>query len=60
VRNHGVTAAPWVLGVAERVILGGGLREPDVTTVSTEVAILESLGNILLDDDSTTGGVNQP
>jgi hypothetical protein len=60
VGNHGVAAAPWVLGVAERVVLGGGLREPDITTVSTEVTILESLGDILLDDDGTTGGVNQP
>ena len=58
--NHGVAAAPWVLGVAERVVLGCGLGEPDITTVSTDVAVLESLGNVLLDDNGTTGGVNQP
>jgi hypothetical protein len=49
-----------VLGVAERVVLGGGLGEPDITTVSAEVAGLEGLGDILLDDDGTTGGVDEP
>jgi hypothetical protein len=42
------------------VVLGSGLGEPDITTVSTEVTVLERLGNILLDDDGTTGSVNQP
>lgn len=60
VGNHSVTATPGVLGVAERVILGGGLGEPDITTVSTEVARLEGLGDILLDNDGTTGGVDEP
>ncbi len=60
VRNRCVTATPGVLSVAERVVLGGRLREPDVTTVATEVAGLESLGNILLDNDSTTGSVDEP
>jgi len=59
-RDHGVAATPWVLGVAERVVLGGGLGEPDITTVSTEVAVLERLGNILLDHNGTTGSVDQP
>ena len=60
VGNHGVTAAPGVLGVAERVILGSGLGEPDITTVAAEVTGLEGLGDILLDDDSATGGVDEP
>ena len=60
VRNHGVAAAPRVLGIAERVVLGGGLREPDVTSVASELARLDGLGNILLDDDGTTGGVDEP
>jgi hypothetical protein len=60
VRDHGVTTAPGVLGVAERVILGGGLGEPDVTTVTAEVAGLEGLGNVLLDNNSTAGSVNEP
>jgi hypothetical protein len=49
-----------VLSVAERVVLGGGLGEPDVTTVAAEVARLEGLGNVLLDDDSTTSSVDEP
>ena len=59
--HHGVAAAPvGVLGGAERVVLGCGLREPDVTTVATELAGLEGVGDVLLDDDGTTGGVDEP
>lgn len=46
--------------VAERVVLGCWLREPDVTAVATELARLESLGDVLLDDDGATGGVDEP
>lgn len=60
VGDHGVAAAEGVLGVAEDVVLGGGLGVPDVTTVSTEVAGGEGVGDILLDDDGTTGGVDEP
>lgn len=58
--DHGIAAAEGVLGVAQRVVLGRGLGEPDVTTVATELTSLESLGDVLLDDDSTTGGVDEP
>lgn len=60
VGDHGVTTTPGVLGVAERVILGGGLGEPDITTVAAEVARLEGLSNILLDNDGTAGSVDEP
>jgi hypothetical protein len=60
VRHHGVTAAPGVGGVAQRVVLGGGLGEPDITSVAAEVSGLEGLGDVLLDDDGTTGGVDEP
>lgn len=60
VRNHGVATTPWVLGISERMILWCGLGEPDVTTITVELAGLEGLGNILLDDDGTTGGVDEP
>lgn len=60
VGDHGVAAAEGVLGVAQGVVLGGGLGEPDVTTVSAEVAALECVGDVLLDDDGATGGVDQP
>ena len=42
------------------MVLGSGLREPDITSVSPELAGLERIGNILLDDDGTTGGVDEP
>ena len=58
--NHGVAAAPWVLGSSERMFLGSGLREPHITTVTVELAGLESFGNIFLDDDGTTGSVDEP
>ena len=60
VGDHGVAAAEGVLGVAERVLLRRGLGEPDVTAVAAEVAALEGLGDVLLDDDGATGGVDEP
>lgn len=60
VRDHGIATTEGVLGIAERMVLGGGLGEPDITTVSAEVTSLESLGNVLLDDDGATGGVDEP
>jgi hypothetical protein len=59
VRNHGVTATPVVLGVSQRVVLGSGLVVPDITTVTGEVARLEGSGDILLDNNGTTGGVDE-
>lgn len=58
--NHGVSTTEWVLCVAEWVVLWCWLWEPDITSVTAEVAGSKSLGNIFLDDDGTTGGVNQP
>lgn len=60
VGHHGVAAAEGVLGVAQRVVLGRGLGEPDVTTVATELTGLESLGNVLLDDNGTASSVDEP
>ena len=60
VRNHGVSTAPWVFGVTEWVVLWSWLWGPDITTVTTEVARLEGVGDILLDDDGTTSGVDEP
>ena len=59
-RNHGVPSAEGVLGVAERVVLGCWLREPDVAPVTTEVAGLESVSDVFLDDDGAAGGVDEP
>lgn len=60
VRNHSVASTPWVGGSSERVVTGRGLREPDVTTVSAEVARLERISNILLDDNGAAGSVDEP
>lgn len=59
-RNHGVASTPWVGGIAERVVLGRRLGEPNVTTVSAEVSRLEGVSDILLDDDGTAGGIDEP
>ena len=59
VRDHGVTATEGVDGVAQRVVLGSGLREPDITTITGEVTRLDGLGDILLDDNGATGGVDE-
>lgn len=60
VGDHGVATAKGVLGVAQDVVLGGGLGEPHVTTVAAELAGLEGVGDVLLDDDGTTSGVDEP
>lgn len=60
VRNHGIATAPWVLGIAERVVLGSGLGEPDVSSVASKVAGLQSLGDVLLDNNGATGSVDEP
>lgn len=60
VGDHGVATAPRALDITERVVLGSGLGEPDVTTVAAQVTGLDGLGDILLDDDGTTSGVDEP
>ena len=61
VGHGGVAAAPGAVGGgAERVLLGCGLDVPDVTTVTAELAGLEGLGDIFLDDNGATGGVDEP
>jgi hypothetical protein len=60
VRDHGVSASEWVLGVAEGMIFGCGLREPDVASVAAEVARLEGLGDVFFYDDGAAGGVYKP
>lgn len=60
VGNHGVAAAEGVLGGAEGVVPGGGLGEPHVAAVAAEVALVEGVGDVLLDDDGAAGGVDEP
>lgn len=60
VRNHSVSATEGVLGVAEWVVLGCWLREPDISSVAAEVAGFEGLGDVFLDDDGASGGVDEP
>jgi hypothetical protein len=60
VRHHCIAASPWVLGVAERVVLWCWLREPDVAAVAAEVARLEGVGDVFLDDDGAAGSVDEP
>lgn len=59
VGDHGVAAAEGVLGSSENVVARGGLGEPDITTVAGEVARLEGGGDVLLDNDGATGGVDE-
>lgn len=60
VRHHGVAAAERVLGVAQRVVLGRGLREPDVAAVALEVPGFDGFGDVFFDDDGAAGGVDEP
>lgn len=59
-RNHGVSTAPWTLDITERVVLWCGLREPNITTITTEMARLDGLSDVLLDNDGSTSGVDEP
>lgn len=49
-----------MLGVAEWVVLGSWLGEPDVTSISTELSGLEGLSDVFLYDDGTTCSVDEP
>jgi len=60
VGDHGIAASPWVLCISEWVVFGCRLREPNVASVAVELAGLEGLGDILLDNDGATGGVDEP
>ena len=60
VGNHGIPSTEGVLGVAERVVLGCWLREPDVTSVATKVAGFQGLGDVFLDDNGAASGVDEP
>ena len=59
VGDHGVAAVEGVLDVAQGVLLGGGLGEPHVAAVAGQVARLDGLCDVLLDDDGAAGGVDE-
>lgn len=59
-RYHGVASALGVFGVTQGVILGRWLREPDVSTVSAEMAGFQGFGDILFHDNGATGCVDEP
>ena len=56
--HHGVSAAKGVLGVAEGVVLGCRLGEPDVAAVAAEVSGFEGFGDVFFYDDCAAGGVD--
>ena len=56
-RDHAVTAAESVLHVAPRVILRSGLNVPDITSIATKLAILESGSDVISIADGTTRSV---
>ena len=58
--HHGVPASEGVLGRAERVVFGSGLREPDVAAVAAQVAGFERFGHVFFDDDGAAGRVDEP
>jgi hypothetical protein len=59
-RHHGISTAHGVLCVAERMLLGRWLWEPDVTAVAVQVTRLQGLGDVFLDNDGAAGGVDKP
>ncbi len=59
-RYSSVTSTLSVGRIAEGVVLGRWLREPDITAITAQVARFQCLGNVLLDNDGTAGGVDEP
>lgn len=59
VGDHGVAAAKGILDGSQGVVGGSGLGEPDVASVAGEVAGLDGLGDVLLDDNGATGSVDE-
>ncbi len=60
VRNHAISASHCILSSPEWVILWCGLWEPDISTISVQMARGESLSDVLLHDDGAAGSVDQP
>ncbi|KAH3671631.1 hypothetical protein OGAPHI_000336 [Ogataea philodendri] len=60
VRSHGVTSTVLVGHGSPWVVLWSWLREPDVSTVASELARLDCGCNVLSNTDGTSGGVDQP
>lgn len=58
--DHSVPATEGVLGIAEWVVFGCGLREPNITAIATKVAGLKGISDVLFHDDGTTGSVDKP
>jgi hypothetical protein len=56
-RDGGISSTPWVLCVAERMLLRRWLWEPDIAAVAPEVAGFEGFGDVFFDDDGAAGGV---
>jgi hypothetical protein len=59
VGHHAVAALHGVLGVAQRVVLGCGLGEPDIATVAVQVAGFQGFGDVFFDDDGAAGRVDE-
>jgi hypothetical protein len=59
VGNHAIAALHGVLGVAQGMVLGCGLREPDVAAVAVQVAGFEGFGYVFFDDDGAAGCVDE-
>lgn len=57
---HSVASTLGVGCIAERVLLGRRLREPDITTVAAEVARFQGFRDVLFDNNGTASGVDEP
>lgn len=58
VRNGGVSSAELIEGVSERVVLGGRLDIPDITTVAAELAALDRICNVLFVNNCASRSIN--
>jgi hypothetical protein len=59
-RSHGVSTTVLVSHGSPGMVLGGRLGEPDITTVSSDLAGLECLDNVLGNADGSSSSVDEP
>ena len=59
VRHHGVAPARRVLGCSERMVGRRRLWEPHVAAVAVEMARAQGFGDVFLDDNTASGGVDE-
>lgn len=60
VRNHAIATTQGILSIAKNMVLRCRLGSPDISSIAIEVTRLQRSRNVLGNDNSTAGSVNNP